>query len=63
LAQIIPSWAKNGVKQRAPEPFYMSYMFYMVKKAAVPSAFSLQPDFLTMKIMKNMKEKSVDVSA
>jgi len=31
---------------------YMPYMVYMVEKAAVPSALSLQPVFLTMKGMK-----------
>ena len=36
---------------------YMIYMSYMVNKAAVPSVFSLQPVFLTMKDMKNMKKK------
>jgi hypothetical protein len=38
----------------------MPYMFYMVEKAVVPSAFSLQPAFITMKDMKSMKLEFAD---
>jgi len=46
----------SNVGDSSFEFIYMSYMAYMVEKAAVPSAFSLQPVSFTMKDMKSMKK-------